>query len=196
MKKGSVLAFSLLALTACTPLVVTPPAAAPWAARQAALTALDWTLLGRIGVTTETDGWHGTLRWTQTADRYAIDLLGPLGQGAISIRGDAAGVSVRTSDGQTLTADEPEALLQEASGIRIPIRGLLYWVRGLPIPNQPSILAGDEQGRLSRIEQDGWVVEYSAYTETNGLALPERITARRNDVQVKLVINTWQPRPV
>lgn len=195
MNRRHVLTLTLLALTACTPLAVTPPAAAPWAVRKAALSALDWTLIGRIGVTTETDGWHGTLRWTQTTDRYAIDLMGPLGQGAISIRGDAAGVSVRTQDGQTLTAADPEALLQEASGIRIPLAGLLYWVRGLPIPDQPSVLSGDEQGRLNRIEQDGWVVEYSEYTDVDGLALPERITARRSDVQVKLVINTWQPRP-
>ena len=46
---------------------------------------------------------------------------------------------------------------------------------------------------LTRLEQNGWVIEYPSYAPTSvfNLDLPERIVARRQDLSVKLVIEQW-----
>ena len=189
-----------VALGACT---VTPPSRpltdAAWKAREQALSKLDnWTLTGRIGVTTESEGWHGTLLWSQQERDYAIDIVGPLGQGRVVVQGNDDGVRVRTADGE-YTATDPEQLLAETTGLRIPLRGLFYWVRGLPKPDVASVLSGDNQGHLARLEQEGWVIDYPSYVPvamgTTVLDLPDRINARQNGLQVKLVIREWNLSP-
>ena len=190
----------LLLLGACT---LAPPSqpltGAAWETRRQVLSKLDsWTLNGRIGVTTESEGWHGNLRWSQQQRNYAIDIVGPLGQGRITIQGDDDSVRVRTANGE-YTASDPEQLLAETTGLRIPLRGLFYWVRGLPNPDVAGVLSGDDQGRLTRLEQQGWVIDYPSYVPVEirdtALDLPDRINARQNGLQVKLVIRQWNLSP-
>jgi outer membrane biogenesis lipoprotein LolB len=47
-------------------------------------------------------------------------------------------------------------------GVRLPVNGLRYWVRGLPEPGSTPGQT-DADGRLTRLEQNGWVIEYPAY---------------------------------
>jgi len=67
-------------------------------------------------------------------------------------------------------------------------------VRGLPAPDSRSRLSLDGASRLARLEQDGWQVNYLAYRDEDGYALPERIRLEGRDLQVTLVIKDWQPR--
>lgn len=155
----------------------------------------DWSLTGRIGVTQAAEGWHGSVHWEQQGPYYAIDLIGPLGQGRTRIEGGGQGVVVRTADGQLLRAVDPQQLLEEAVGVRIPVEGLVYWVRGMPDPTRPSELTGDQQGRLIHLEQDGWMIDYSRYEPVAALELPTRIRARQGDLQVKLAVQDWNLAP-
>lgn len=180
-------------LGACAVGPTAGPPGERWESRRAALTALqDWSLTGNMGVLTAEQGWHASFQWTQEEQGYQIDLIGPFGQGRVHIAGDAQGVQVRTADGQALTATDPEQLLADAIGVRIPVAGLSYWVRGLPDPRQPSVLAGDSLGRLTRLEQGGWVVEYPRYMPVAALELPAQIRARKGDLSVKIVIQQWR----
>jgi outer membrane lipoprotein LolB len=175
---------------------VTPPAnplgGTPWESRRVALEAFqDWDLSGRISVISDGEGWHASLRWKQTARGYTIDIRNPLGQVVARIQGDGSGVQVRTSDGRLLRASDPDDLVEEAVGLRIPVSGLRYWVKGLPDPSQPSVLAGDAEGRLTLLEQDGWTIEYPDYTHVAGLDLPVRIRARQDALKVQVIVGQW-----
>ena len=173
-----------------------PLANTPWPAHQAALNALqEWGLMGRLAVTDERNGWHAGLYWVQRGPAYSIDLIGPLGQGRVHIRGDAQGVNVQTVDGHVFNATDPEQLLEEVVGVRIPVKNLAYWVRGLPDPMQQSALAGDAQGRLTQMEQGGWVIEYLNYARVAELDLPMRMRASQHQLKVQLVVNQWYLQP-
>ena len=189
-----ILLAGLLLLSACATAPPSQPLAeSPWPARQAALSALqDWGLSGRIGVIKAAEGWHANLHWTQQGQRYAIELIGPLGQGRLRIEGDGQGVVAHTADGQTLRAPDPEALLEQAAGVRIPVGGLVYWIRGLPDPALGSEMVGDAAGRLTHLEQDGWAIDYTDYEAVAALDLPTGIRARQGEVQVKLAIREWR----
>jgi outer membrane lipoprotein LolB len=164
--------------------------------RREALQSLhDWRVIGRIGVTSEQEGWHAGLYWNQRGSAYAINLIGPLGQGRVRIWGDGRSVSVQTADGRVLSAADPEQLLAATMDMRLPVSGLIYWIRGLPDPNQQSELTGDKAGRLIRLEQNGWMIDYLRYEQIAGLELPTRIRARQNDLTVQLVVSRWDLQP-
>jgi outer membrane lipoprotein LolB len=198
--KGKTLAallagINLLAACAITSSTV-PLNDTPWLSRQASLKALRyWDVSGRIAVINDQQGWHASLRWIQRGSAYAIELFGPLGQGRLNIHGSPQGVSMQTADGQVLSAADPEQLLEQTTGMRIPISGLVYWLRGLPDPSQSSELTGNEKGQLTRLNQGDWVIEYPLYTEVAKLELPTRIQAYRDQLKVKVVIDTWKLQP-
>ncbi len=187
-------AFALAALLAgCAVPPASPPAGqGAWAIRQPALARLTvWQAVGRIGVVNGQDGWHASFQWAQQGSDYRIDLIGPLGQGRVVVQGDGREVSIQTQDGQYWTAPDPDALLEQTLGVRLPVNGLRYWVRGLPEPGPATVLQTDAGGRLTRLEQNGWVIDYPAYRPAAPYELPARIVAQHQDLSVKLVIEQW-----
>ena len=174
---------------------LSPESAAAWQQRQTTLSALHtWEAQGRIGVVTGAEGWHASLQWTQQPTTYRIQLLGPLGQGRVTINGTAQQTEVQTQDGQKWVAADADESVAQILGIRLPVNGLRYWILGLPAAQPPPThVQIDSSGRLLRLEQDGWVIEYAAYVPTTrlNLELPERISARRADLNVKLVLTQW-----
>ena len=90
----SVMLLLLLAMTACTSL---PPTSSVepdgWQRsleQRGQLTR--WTLKGRLGVQTESDGGSLDLFWRQHGAAYTIRLIAPLGQGTLLIKGDGRAV--------------------------------------------------------------------------------------------------------
>ena len=67
-------------------------------------------------------------------------------------------------------------------------------MRGLPAPDSKSRVTLDGDSHLARLEQDGWNVEYSSYAQQDGYWLPERLKLHGQDLDVTLVIKSWQPR--
>lgn len=187
---------SLLLYGCATQPTFTPESNQAWQQRQSTLAALHtWEAEGRIGVVSGQEGWHASLQWTQQAATYQIQLLGPLGQGRVNINADAQQTTVQTQDGQQWVAADADQSVAQILGIHLPVNGLRYWILGLPAPQPaPSHVQTDSAGRLTHLEQDGWVIEYAAYLPTArlNLELPERITARRSDLSVKLVITQWK----
>lgn len=168
---------------------------AQWAVNKQQLTALDgWQIDGKIGIRAPKDSGSGTLFWLQRQDYYDIRLSGPLGRGAARLTGRPGKVSLEVANQGRYEAQSPEALLEEQLGWKLPVSNLAWWVRGLPAPESKSRLNLDADSRLASLEQDGWNVEYLAYTEQNGYWLPERIKLHGTDLDVTLVIKTWQPR--
>ena len=200
--KKSIRRIAALALSALLASCAIPPPTVPadqnsaWTARQPALARLTrWQAIGRIGVVNGQDGWHARFQWAQRGADYRIDLIGPLGQGRVLIEGDGREVRVQTQDGQHWTAPDPDALLEQALGVRLPVSGLRHWIRGLPEPGFATAPQIDASGHLARLEQNGWVIDYPAHAPAPALDLdlPARIVARRQDLSVKLVIERWTP---
>ena len=189
------MALVLALLTGCAVSPTTSPEATKaWVARQSALQHLmQWNAAGRIGVVNGSEGWHAGFQWAQQGSDYRIDLIGPLGQGRVRVEGDEQAVRIQTADGQIQTAPNPDVLLEQAVGARLPVNGLRYWIRGLPEPGTAPAVQTDAEGRLIRLEQDGWIIEYLAYAYAAPLSLdlPERIMARRQELSVKLIIEEW-----
>lgn len=153
----------------------------------------DWVLNARIVASSEDDSWNGKLYWQQAKDRYKVSFVAPFGQGGMQLDGKPGQVEMRTSDGHVLVAADAESLLYEQLGWQFPLAKLRYWVRGIPAPsshNMP-VLAFDDAGRLSRLRQADWRIDYPAYQQTEGQMLPRKVFLENTELSVRLVVDHW-----
>lgn len=171
----------------------------PQIARQ--LEALQqWRIQGRLGVQTATRGGSLDLYWRQQGETYTIRLIAPLGQGAVSLNGDADEVVARLANGQQFRG-KPEALMQQHFDVAVPVSSLPYWLRGLPAPgSQADSISWNAQQRIHRLAQNGWQVEMQDYRPVGDYLLPHKfyleptasaLQADGGDTSVKLVIRQW-----
>ncbi len=188
----------LVILAGCTstPATVVPLESSTnaWALRQQALLEVNkWRLEGRLSFNLDEQAWHANLVWVQRGERYDLDISGPLGQGRLRIEGGPDGVRITSSDGRVLSGRTPEGLIWSEFGWALPVRGLMYWVRGVPDPEQPTnSLTLDSLGRLQTLAQVGWQVAYPEYREQDGLDLPRKIRIRGNDIKLRFVADQWE----
>ncbi len=190
----------VLLLTACSPTPTRPlPDTTPeqsWQLRQQQLKQLShWQLSGRLAVLNEHEAWHMSMEWQQRLDRYSLNIIAPLGQGSMKLHGDAVQVMLMTDEGETINSNDPDHLLYQQLGWKVPVSALRYWVLGLPAPgdNQQSL---DEYGRLIQLKQAGWEIEFIDYQPHLGVELPRKVFINNHLAKVKLVISNWQPLPV
>ena len=191
-----ILLLAVMILTACT---TTPPhqfVADPdkkWEQRKAELSEInDWLLNGRIAIINGQESWHLSMDWQRHSDKYILDLSGPFGAGHAQLTGTAEGVILVDSDENYFYADTPDRLLQEVTGLRIPVKSLLYWMRGLPNWNATKEKQQlDNFGRLALLQQDGWRVRFKKYIDVDKHELPQKIFIDGFDLKVKIFVDEW-----
>jgi len=189
-------AVTLAILAACKTTPPAPPVgpSAPWAERKPALQAQDqFAFRGRVAVAAAGTGFNANLRWTQSGARAQVALEGPLGVGGVHITASPDDLEVVTANGEHIGREAAQSELRTRLGFDVPFASLRYWVRGVPAPSDTDEETLDEaQQRLSALVQQGWRVEYLAYMQAGGEALPARMTLEREGVRVRLLVDEWQ----
>lgn len=198
----------LFGLSGCTNLsqrpvvkpVITPQnqQAKLWQQRRAYLgNKLNWNLESKIALQFREEYWTFGLNWAQRAlQQYAMQIRNPL-TGAVVARlnHDRQGATLLANNGQRYHSRNAEQLLQQQTGLNLPLQGMQYWVRGLTSPQyKTDRLQLDQKGRPQLIQQAGWLIRYTNYEDNAPTALPRKMTLSRSQdkVQVKLVARQWQ----
>lgn len=150
-------------------------------------------LQGRVAITNGTDGISAGLRWQQNDDQALIDLSAPLGFGAAHIQQTESVLRVTTSKGVTLDSDAATDELRNLLGFEAPLRSLRYWIVGCSDPQNTSEVSLDSQQRLTRLDQEGWRIDYGDYMAVQKKAwLPLSLTVTHETLKLKIVIHDWQ----
>lgn len=191
-----------LMLSACQPAgprpdtsVISPDKPTPeqlWQQRQIKLREISgWETRGRIGIVTPDEGWHASLDWDQQEDAYQIQINGPTGQGIAALYGNQDGITLIVPDKGVVSAQDPEQLLEQQLGFRLPVSGLRYWAIGLPSPSLDKTEILDEQGRLKELKQDQWHILMRNYAAIDDVDIPTKLRLEHDDMSVKLVLRNW-----
>lgn len=163
-----------------------------WDHRTELLGLKSWTAIGKLSIRSEDDAWVAALNWRQDGDAYRIRLGGPLGQGGLELVGDASSVTLKTADNKTYTADDPEQLLYETVGWRIPLSGLRYWILGRTEPRvRVDSIQINKAGRVLMVEQSGWQVRYLRYNDFERLVLPTKAALETEHLSAKVLVTRW-----
>lgn len=145
----------------------------------------------RMAVQTEQRSFSGATRWQHQKDTDDISVMSPLGGQVASIKTSAEGVELKTSEGKTFNAKDVETLTEETLGWRLPLSGLSYWVLGRPTKKLAESMEWDLQGRITKLFQDGWKIEYSQYVLVGDYWLPKKILLLSPNLNLKLVVQEW-----
>lgn len=190
-----------LALAGCTVAPVRAPlppaqraaAEARQQAREATLAAMpDWRLQGRIALSNAGRGGSGRLEWTQRGAAFEVALAAPITRQGWRLAGDPGGAVLEGLDGGPRRGPDASALLREATGWEIPVASLAQWVRGARAPGSGAQLEFSADGRLARLGQDGWTLDYADWRpQAGGIELPMKVTASRASARVRLVVDAW-----
>lgn len=204
LRNITILACVAILLAGCAtiaPRVPLPPAerAAALARQQAREATLaghpDWSLAGRVALSNGSRGGSGRIEWQQRGAQFEVSLSAPVTRQSWRLSGDAGSTLLEGLDGGPRRGSDPQALLHEATGWEIPVAALASWVRGAHAPaGGTAQLQFDSDGRLARLQQDGWTLDYSGWRLQPGVGveLPMRVSAERGTARVRLVVDTWQ----
>ena len=189
-------AATLLALAACSPAPIRPTTASADEAAQARreadiATRRDWSFTGRVAVSQGEQGGSARIDWAQHGDDFEIRLAAPITRQSWTLSRTAGQARLEGMPGGPRDGADAEALLQDATGWRLPVDRLAAWVRGARAPG-PATLSSDPQGRPALIQQDGWTVEYREWDAATP-PRPVRVFADRGEARVRLVIERWSP---
>lgn len=187
----------LLIASACRTIPVDDASVRPVAERQAELLGLDnWQAKGSIALSSPTTGISGSLDWLQQRQDFTVALTAALGQGLkVTQRGELATLTTRGK--APATGPSAEALILDELRVRIPLRQLSFWIRGLP--GNEGEPAFDRFGRLIRLKYldlDGvlWRAKFERYVQINTLDLPALIQVNGGDYEIRVLIKSWEPR--
>ena len=153
-----------------------------------------WSLQGRVALSNGRDGGSGRIDWRQQDEHYDVALSAPITRQSWRLSGNDAMATLAGLEGGPRTGSDPAALLREATHWDIPVTALSSWIRGARADETRHgavTLVYGADGRLVRLEQAGWVIEYGAWQPGDEAALPLRLDARRDEARVRLVVDAW-----
>ena len=191
-----VFGFFSIVFASCSTFSSFPPPSADslwaWQVRKPELTQLQtWQFVGRVVVKTEDDSWSGLIYWDQQPGLYQIDFKTPLGQSMLQLQGDADSAVLKLANKKEFRAEDAETLIYNKLGWGLPINTLVSWVIGIPAPTEKYEFKLDEQGRLLKLKQADWDIDFKRYAPTDTLELPKKIFLSNDNLNIRLVIDRW-----
>jgi outer membrane lipoprotein LolB len=155
----------------------------------------EFSRVGRFALTVtnddgKQDAVQGGFSWLDDGKRYVLDLTNPLGATQARVEGRPGAAVLNKSDGTRLQASDPDGLVEDAIGSRIPVSGLRDWLRGRLAPTPaPTNVQRDESERPLAFDQGGWQARLSRYDALGPqvLVLERREPDRR--IVLRLVVN-------
>ncbi len=187
--KITLLAASVVWLTACSPMQTPQTKAAPKASAWKS-----WEATGIVGFRDSKQASSAHFDWQQHSETaFDLRLQGVMGIGALAIHATSTGVSAKNAQGKTVSAATPEALVAEQTGWQLPVSDLYYWLRGIPVPGLAVTSShANPNGQLTQLQQAGWTVVYQSYTQAGSAVLPSRIILTQPQLTVTVIVNQWQ----
>lgn len=164
-----------------------------WSERQQKIQNINsWELTSSISVQSPNESTMAKVNWQQLADNYMITVSSVFNLGGVKLIGNKQNVTLWKSATDKITAPNPETLMQKELGWSLPIANMQYWIKGIPAPKLPKSFNLDATHHLTYLEQDGWQIRYVGYQSTNNIDLPEKVFFTNRQLQIKVVIKSWQ----
>ena len=147
-----------------------------------------FSLFGRISVRVNDKVDSGQIRWSRSVDEERIGLYSPLGSQVVELVSDRQAHLVTLRQGrETVTAGSVEELTQSLLGVPLDLDRMAEWVQGFG-------LRENEKTDATLPNGDVWRVSAETYQSSGNYRFASRVTATRNNMVVRLVIDQWAPQ--
>lgn len=193
-----ILALFLLTLMGMTGCSTKPIPQTEWQTHQATLSAItDFTAKGKVALLSPEQRVSANFVWQQKGDALSLRLSNFLGSTLFKLDATPDAAVLVDGDGKRYVGRNAASLLEQLTGIALPVDEMMLWVKGLPAEQNGYTLGADNrlaslsEHKTNTTSQKGWQLEYTAYdADTNNL-LPSKIKMNLNQQKVNLVISEW-----
>lgn len=160
-----------------------------------------YQVIGKIGYISPQQRESMNFQWQKSPTQSQLRLTSFLGQTILNLSITEQGATVETYDNKIFTAGNGQDLINQLTGLDIPIDDLQDWVLGLP--TQVDHFELNENNTLASIDKisgkQNWHVEYARYQEqpwqSENLPLPVRMQLNQDSTSIKLAISKWILNP-
>ena len=134
---------------------------------------------------------QGGFTWRDANGRLTLDLSNPFGNILARVSVEPNQATLTQPNGEVLRATDPDGLVQNAIGQRVPVRDLRQWLRA-PLPALPGMqqVKRDDQGRIVAFEQNGWTVELTRFDAQGPRLLVLSRTEASQQIMIRLIVDT------
>ena len=164
-----------------------------------------WEIKGNISIRSGNRGGIGKLYWKRDGENHRLEVYGNVGSNRIRVFQDPQGATLENSEGQRLVGRNANDVLEQQTGMNLPVDELITWIVGKSHEGLPSIIRWDTQGHPISIHQSGWLIRYSKYQNVETYSLPTRVrivsstksnepakrSLDRSGTEIKLAISDW-----
>ncbi|MBK8285174.1 MAG: outer membrane lipoprotein LolB [Ahniella sp.] len=149
-----------------------------------------WHLSARLAVSNGQDGGSGRLEWTQQGAFFDVTLRAPVSGQNWQLLGDETGCQLQGLRPEPILARSPEELLRRELQWELPVGALRSWLFGLG--SKTAEIERDREGRITRLRDLGWTIDYKDWQNDQGYWLPKRLIAKKPPYQVRLAVGDWR----
>ena len=153
----------------------------------------DWQMNGRIAVNTGTQAFQGRFRWRQSDEQVELSINNPLGLNVLRVSGPPEQLAV-SARGETWELVDPEPELSAMLGWWLPVRSLNDWLLGYADPDfEADQQLSPTRTELRTLDQRLWRLTYESYRLHEGFLLPRRIDLEHGALELRVIVDGWQP---
>ncbi|MCF7354102.1 lipoprotein insertase outer membrane protein LolB [Vibrio sp. CK2-1] len=195
----TILATLVLILSGCSSV---PPSqenySVDWQNQKAVLEQLDtFKATGKIGYKDPEHRQSLNFILKQANSFSELKLLSVFGQTILTVQMTPTGAMVTNSDGKVQTAQQANALIQNLTGLAIPVSQLPDWIKGLP--TQADNVTFNQSNTVESLNKmiDGrdWTLSYLNYqsvmNQQQSITLPKQMLLHQSDTEIKILISKW-----
>lgn len=154
----------------------------------------EWGFRGRVAVSDGKQAGTVKMRWQQRGDQFDIEISLPITSQKYRLRSSGSRVFLDAFGATVLEGNSAEAVLQQATGWRIPFREMQLWLRGMRTHQATSIEFGPA-GLPLRFRENGWLVDYRAWN-AEATPMPMKVFASSDNngksASVRLQVDAWE----
>ena len=133
---------------------------------------------------------QGSFVWRDVGSRLTLDLNNPFGSTVARMQVDPGQAVLTQADGETIRSSDPDSLVKQVMGRRIPVQDIRRWLR-TPLRAVPTMqrVKRDEQGRITSFAQSGWGVELGRFDAQGPRLLVLSRIEEGTQVVIRLVVD-------
>ncbi|MGF1687136.1 lipoprotein insertase outer membrane protein LolB [Photobacterium japonica] len=171
----------------------TAPQPTQWEDHEQALRQLDhYQANGKLGYKGQ-QRFGANLIWATNPGHDHLLLTNFLGSTLLKLDARPNQVTLVNNEGKTFQGTDADRLVQQLTGIDLPVTQMRDWLIGLPTAADTFQL--NQDGRVSylakQINDKLWQLDYNTYDYSTSPALPTRMVLSTTGVSITLVIHTW-----
>ncbi len=189
----SIFALSLSLLSGCAQ-QPTITHKADWSLHQAQLQQLTrYHAQGVFGYISPQQRVTLAFNWQNKADDYQL-ILTKMYKTILKLDATPDTVTLTDPDGHTYHGTDAAQLVQQLTGISLPLQQMRDWLIGLPTGADHYQLNKNDQVAMLTKKIDGrtWEMHYSSYDNTKVPSLPILMTLKQGQLTIKIKVSTWK----